>query len=93
MPSIIQKIRQKILSGDYVFSFHSLEELQNDGFDSEDALSAILNGAIVDKLFYNDVRGTRYVIIGQALDLRNLEIVCRFHIGNVLIITAYEIFD
>jgi hypothetical protein len=93
MPSVIQKIRQKILHGDYIFSLHSIEELENDSFTTEDALTAILTGEIVRKLFYNDVRGTRYVIVGNAKDLRTLEIVCRFHIENVLVITAYEIFS
>jgi Domain of unknown function (DUF4258) len=93
MPSAIQKIRQKILRGEYIFSFHAIEELENDLFTIDDALSAILNGEIVDKLFYNDVRGTRYVIVGNAKDLRTLEVVCRFHIENVLVITAYEIFS
>jgi Domain of unknown function (DUF4258) len=92
MPSVIQKIRQKILREEYIFSFHAIDELENDGFTTADALSAILNGEIIDKLFYNDVRGTRYVIVGSALDLRVLEVVCRFHAENVLVITAYEIF-
>jgi hypothetical protein len=93
MPSAIQKIRQKILRGDYIFSLHAIEKLEDDFFTTEDALTAILNGEIVEKMFYNDVRGTPYVIVGNARDLRTLEIVCRFHIENVLVITAYEIFS
>jgi Domain of unknown function (DUF4258) len=93
MPSTIQKIRQKILREEYIFSFHAIDELENDGFTPADALSAIMNGEIVDKLFYNDLRGTRYVIVGNAKDLRVLELVCRFHSSNVLVITAYEIFN
>ncbi len=93
MPSTIQKIRQKVITGNYIFSLHAIDELENDSFTTEDALSAILNGEIIDKLFYNDVRGTRYVIIGKAKDLRILEVVCRFHLENVLIITVYEIFN
>jgi Domain of unknown function (DUF4258) len=93
MPSVIQKIRQRILRGDYIFSLHAIEELENDFFTTEDALKAVLTGEIVEKLFYNDVRGTRYVIVGNAKDLRTLEVVCRFHIENVLVITAYEIFS
>ena len=91
--STLQRIRQKILRGEYFFSVHALEELENDNFTTDDAVHAILNGEIVEKLTY-DVRGTRYVICGHALDKRLLETVCRFHpTSNLLINTCYEFFE
>jgi len=91
--STLQRIRQKILRGEYFFSIHALEELENDNFTTDDAVCAILNGEITEKLTY-DIRGTRYVVCGKALDERLLETVCRFHpTSNLLIITCYEIFE
>ena len=55
---MLQRIRQKILRGEYFFSVHALEELENDGFTTDDAVCAILNGEITEKLTY-DIRGTR----------------------------------
>ncbi len=56
--STLQRIRQKILRGEYFFSIHALEELENDNFTTDDAVCAILNGEITEKLTY-DIRGTR----------------------------------
>jgi Domain of unknown function (DUF4258) len=91
--STLQSIRQKVLRGEYFFSIHALEELENDNFTTDDAVCALLNGEITEKLTY-DTRGTRYVVCGNALDKRVLEVVCRFHqTSNLLIITCYEIFE
>ncbi len=91
--SILGRIRQKILLNEYFFSIHALEELENDDFTTDDAVHAILNGEIIEKLTY-DIRGTRYVVCGNALDERLLEVVCRFHpTSKLLVITCYETFE
>jgi hypothetical protein len=88
--SIIQKIRQKVQRGEVFFSEHAYDELKADYFSTLDAIRAIMNGKVIEKLTY-DHRGTRYVILGTATDNREIEIVCRFHeSGNLIIITGYE---
>ena len=88
--SAIQRIRQKVQRGEVFFSEHAYDELKADYFTTADAIRAIMNGEVVEKLTH-DIRGTRYVISGTASDGREIEIVCRFHeIGNLIIITGYE---
>lgn len=88
--SVIQRIRQKVQRGEVFFSEHTYDELKADYFTTADAIRAIMNGKVVEKLTH-DARGTRYIILGTSSDGRAIEIVCRFHEnGNLMIITGYE---
>ena len=88
--SIIQRIKQKVQRGEIFFSEHAYDELKADFFTTADAIRAIMNGRVVEKLTH-DSRGIRYVILGMATDGRGIKIVCRFHqSGNLIIITGYE---
>ena len=52
---------------------------------------AIAGGHIARRLA-GDVRGTRYEIVGSALDGRQLGVICRIKAnGKILLITVYEI--
>lgn len=88
---VINRIRQKILRSEFVFSDHTLfDKLKKHNFTLKDILAGISNGEIVEKQTH-DLRGTKYVIIGNALDGREIEIVCRFRAdNNLIIITVYE---
>lgn len=90
----IQRIRQKILNSEFVFSVHTLlDKLSELNWTTEDVINGILNGEIIEKLT-GDPRGTRYVILGSAIDDREIEIVCRFRADRkLIIITAYEPFN
>jgi len=89
----IQRIRQKILNGEFVFSVHTLlDKLPELNWTTEDVIDGILDGEIIEKLT-RDPRGARYVILGYADDGREMEIVCRFRADKkLIIITAYEPF-
>lgn len=44
------------------------------------------------KRMTHDIRGTRYRIEGQSLDLRFIHVICRFdEASEVLIITVYAL--
>lgn len=62
-----------------------------DNFDVIDIETAIANSNI-SRCFTRDVRGTRYELVGTAIDGRNIAVICRIKKnGKVLLITAYEI--
>ena len=88
----IKSIRRKIREGLYEFTVHALEEMDEDDLDEADVRTAILSGVIGTELT-DDPRGTRFVILGFAVDeLREIEVVCRFLPSGLLrIITVYEL--
>lgn len=96
--SILEKIQDLVRAGKIEYSYHVLAEKLveiNERWKLfltiEDIKSVILSGEIV-QVYDNDPRGTRYSIIGCALDeVTELEIVCRID-NNVVIITMYEEF-
>ncbi len=50
---------------------------------------AIANGRVRRK-FMRDPRGTRYEVVGRAIDGREVAVVCRFKsTGKLLLITTY----
>ena len=87
--SRIDRMREKVRSGQYDMSAHAMEE---DGLDIEDVERAILNGRIV-RIEKDDPRGTRYVVEGIGSDrLTLVGIVGRFTgTERYLVITVYEI--
>lgn len=90
----IHRIRQKILTGEFVFSIHTLlDKLPDLNWTTEDVINGILNGEIIEKLT-GDPRGARYVILGYAIEGKEIEIICRFRADRkLIIITAYEPFN
>jgi len=89
MPSILQRIRQKIRSGKYRFTWHmEFETMPDHNLISLDIESAILGGSIVGSRY--DEYGTQYLVEGHALDDRMILVAVRFAAGEVVIIAAYE---
>ena len=73
-------------------SAHAMEEMAEDMLTILDVESAILNGK-VNRIEKDDPRGTKYVIVGTALDQQTpVGVVIRFaSSGRTLIITVYEV--
>ncbi len=92
MPPNIRRIRQAFRDGQYYYSIHALEEMDEDGLTDADVKRAVMKGAIVATLT-EDPRGTRFVVRGVILnDETEVEIVCRFLPSSTLrIITVYAI--
>ena len=88
--SVIQRFRQKVLDSEYEFTIpHFFEEMAADNLDFPDIRNAILKGRIQRK-FTRDPRGTRYEVIGPALDGREIAVICRIKsTGKLLFITTY----
>jgi len=85
----LQNMRQAIREQRYRISSHANEEMSEDGFVAEDVESLIVTGKIARR-FTRDPRGTRYEVVGDAMDGRRACVVCRFLPSTaLLIITAY----
>jgi len=92
MPLDIRRIRQAFREGQYYYSIHALEEMDEDGLTFADVEQAVMSGAIV-AILTEDPRGTRFVVRGVTLDEETeVEIVCRFLPSSSLrIIRVYAI--
>ena len=89
---VIDTIREKIRDQEYEFTFpHFFEEMANDDLMFADFERAISKGRI-RRRFTRDPRGTRYEIVGPAIDGRQVAIICRIKgTGKLLLITTYLI--
>jgi len=88
--NVLSRIKLKISHGEYEFSRHALfDKLPIYGFTTDDILNAAHTCKSVIKQT-DDIRGTRYVILGQALNGAEIEVVCRFIGDKILFITIYD---
>ncbi|MFZ3090447.1 MAG: DUF4258 domain-containing protein [Nitrospirota bacterium] len=88
----IHSIREKLIGQEYEFTIpHFFEEMADDNLIFADIEKAILNGRIRRK-FTREPRGTRYEVIGRALDGREIAVICRIKsTGKLLFITTYAL--
>lgn len=89
--TIIQRIRQAILDGNYEFTDHAIEEAYADDLSLQDVVDVLLQGDI-DSVYTEDHRGTRYIVRGD-IDNFEVDVVCRFKSNGILliIITVYQV--
>ena len=91
MPSILQRLRQKIVDREYYLSSHAEEEMHDDELERRDVETAILKGKLQKRLGH-DPRGTRYRIEGTSSDGRAIHVICRLdEEDNLRIITVYAL--
>lgn len=90
--SDIDRIREKIRLRQYDMSVHAMEEMAEDFLTILDVEEAVLSGQII-RVEKDDIRGTKYVVVGTALDQQTpVGVVGRFaSSGRYLIITVYEV--
>jgi hypothetical protein len=88
----IDRIRDKIRLRQYDMSAHAMEEMAEDLLTILDVEEAVLCGQVM-RVEKDDPRGTKYVVVGTALDQQTfVGVVGRFaSIGRYLIITVYEV--
>ena len=88
----IDEIREKVSNREYEFAIpHFFEEMANDDLIFPDIEIAIFNGRI-RRRFTRDPRGTRYEVVGRAIDGREIAIICRIKAtGKLLFITTYAL--
>lgn len=88
----IDRIREKIRLCQYDMSAHAMEEMAEDLLTILDVEEAVLSGQVI-RVEKDDPRGTKYIVVGTALDQQTpVGVVGRFaSTGRYLIITVYEI--
>ncbi len=88
----IDRIREKIQLCQYDMTAHAMEEMAEDLLTVLDVEEAIFNGQVI-RVEKDDPRGTKYVVVGTALDRQtSVGVVGRFaSTGRYLIITVYEV--
>lgn len=90
--AIIDVIRGKVVEQEYEFAIpHFFEEMADDDLIFPDIEEAIAKGKI-RRRFTRDPRGTRYKIVGSAIDGRQIAIICRIKsTGKLMLITTYAL--
>lgn len=88
----IDRIKEKIRLRQYDMSAHAMEEMAEDLLTILDVEEAVLSGQVI-RVEKDDPRGTKYVVVGTALDQQTpVGVVGRFaSTGRYLIITVYEV--
>ena len=88
----IDRIREKVRLRQYDMSAHAIDEMAEDLLTILDVEEAVLTGQII-RVEKDDPRGTKYVVVGTALDQQTpVGVVGRFaSTGRYLIITVYEV--
>ena len=86
----IEIIREKVRRQQYEFAIpHFFEEMANDDLVFAD-IEMVIAGGRVRRRFTRDPRGTRYEIVGTAIDGRPVAVICRIkETGKLLFITTY----
>ena len=89
---IIKQIREKVRNQEYEFTApHFFKEMVADSLIFADIETAVARGKI-NRIFTDDLRGTRYEVIGPSTDGRQIAVVCRIKkTGDLLFITTWEI--
>jgi hypothetical protein len=84
-------MRDLMRVGLYVMTTHADEEADADDFSVFDVESAILTGKIVERQKEAETGGWKYVILGEAVDGREMSVVakCGTSGGMLYIITVY----
>ncbi|MGH9847324.1 MAG: DUF4258 domain-containing protein [Blastocatellia bacterium] len=91
--SILIKMRRRVRAGRMTLTIHAREEMYNDRLTTDDLGNGILAGAIVERQWDEVWREWKYVVAGEALDGRSIEIVAKLgHRDDTLIITVYRLF-
>jgi hypothetical protein len=90
VPSRLTILRAAVVEGRYLITDHADAGLETDDLTILDVEFAIAHGKIRKKET-DDLRGTRWEIVGPAEDGREMGVVVRMlQEDNVLIVTVYE---
>lgn len=90
--SILIEMRRRVRDGKLTLPIHAREEMVIDHLNTDDIEHGILRGLIVERQWNQRWREWKYVIAGQAVDGRDLEIVAKLgRREDTLVITVYRV--
>ena len=90
--SVMGSIRRKVIEKRYEFAIpHFFEEMAADELEFADVKKAVATGKI-RREFTRDPRGIRYEVVDQAIDGREIGVICRIKsTDKLLFITVYAL--
>ena len=65
---ILDKIRARVRSRQYVMTLHAEEEMEEDGFEIYDVEHALLTGTIIGRQTDRRTKERKYLIRGRSVD-------------------------
>ena len=88
---VLQRMRGKIRTRQYVMTVHAWEEMENDGLSILDVESAILSGRIVERQTDRPWGERKYLIQGRPLEGDDTVVVAAKigPTGDIVILTVY----
>ena len=90
--NILQRMRNKIRTSDYVMTLHAEEEIDAEGLSIFDVERCILTGKIVECQKDRQTSETKYRILGLMVNGDLMEVIAKLGpTAKLYIITAYSI--
>jgi len=87
---ILNRMREKIRTRQYVVTLHAEEEMDNDGLSIFDVERGILTGKIIERQKDHNTGEWNYLVEGQTVNDELIFIVTKLSItGKLVIITVY----
>lgn len=87
---VLRRIKQCAQDRLILYSDHARREMNDDAFDEADVVRGLLQGDLFARQTQEN-RGTRYLLQGQAVDGREMRVVCRVTPVGVRVITVFRV--
>lgn len=88
---ILQQMREKIRSRQYVMTLHAEEEMDEDGLSIFDIESIILTGKIIERQKDAETTEWKYIVEGETIEGNSACVVGKISVTSKLaIITVYR---
>ncbi len=82
-------MRECVRQNRLVITIHAVEEMDADNLMKVDIENCLLKGEIVTRQWDNDFQRYKYLVDGETLDGKWIEIVAKLTADHTVIITAY----
>ena len=88
---ILQQMREKIRTRQYVMTLHAEEEMNDDDLTIFDVERAILTGEVVERQEDHTTGEWKYLIAGRSVHEDGVEVVAKIGMtGTLVVITVYR---
>ena len=89
---ILQRMREKVRTRQYVMTLHAEEEMDDDGLTIFDIERGLLTGEIIERQKDRTTADWKYLVEGQTLSANKVVIVTKLsQTGKLVILTVYAI--
>lgn len=88
---ILNQLREKIRTRQYVMTIHADEEMDNDGLTIFDVESVVLSGRIIERQKDQQIGEWKYLVKGEALNGESVVTVTKIGpTGKLIFITVFR---